>query len=97
MEELIELRPPHASLVARVFGGNGIDPNEMISWAMRLFGDAYFLSVVSDFAIEPQWRPEWIFPKILVADLFGRAFGAWNRLSQEAAPPRWKEKIDMAP
>jgi hypothetical protein len=84
----------HASLVARVFGGNGIDPNEMISWAMRLFGDAYFLSVVSDFAVEPQWRPEWISPKILVADLFGRAFGALRRLPQEAAPPSWKERID---
>ena len=86
----------HASLVVRVFGGNGIDPDEVISWAMRLCGDAYYLSVVSDFAIEPQWRPEWILPKILVADLFGRAFGAWSRLSQEAAPPSWKERIDKA-
>ena len=86
----------HASLIVRVFGGNGIDPNGMISWAMRLFGDAYYLSVVSDFAVEPQWRPEWILPKILVADLFGRAVGAWSRLSQEAAPPSWKERLDKA-
>jgi len=86
----------HASLVVRVLGGNGIDPNGMISWAMRLFGDAYFLSVVSDFAVEPQWRPEWILPKILVADLFGRAVGAWRRLSPEAAPPSWKERLDKA-
>ena len=76
----------HGSLVVRVFGGNGIDPKGMISWAMRLFGDAYFLSVVSDFAVEPQWRPEWILPKILVADLFGRAVGAWRRFPQEVAP-----------
>lgn len=86
----------HASLLVRVFGGNGVDPEEMISWAVRLRGDAYFLSVASDFAIEPQWRPEWIFPKFLVADLFGRAFGAWSGLSQEAAPPSWKERIDKA-
>ena len=86
----------HASLIVRVFGGNGVDPNEMISWAMRLFGDAYYLSVVSDFAVEPQWLPEWILPKILVADLFGRAFVVWSRLSQEAAPPSWKERIDKA-
>ena len=86
----------HASLVVRVFGGNGIDPNEMISWAMRLFGDAYYLSMVSDFAVEPQWRPEWILPKILVADLFGRAVGAWRQLSQEVAPPSWKERVDKA-
>jgi hypothetical protein len=84
----------HASLVVRVCGGRGIDPNQIISWAMRLYGDAYFLSVTSDFSVEPQWRPEWILPKILVADLFGRAAGAWHQLSQEAAPPSWKERVE---
>ena len=63
---------------------------------MRLFGDAYYLSVVSDFAVEPQWRPEWILPKILVADLFGRVVGAWRQLPQEAAPPSWKERVEKA-
>jgi hypothetical protein len=86
----------HASLVVRVCGGNGIDPKRMISWATRLFGDAYFLSVVSDFAVEPQWRPEWILPKILVADLFGRAVGAWRQLRQKTAPPSWKDRVEKA-
>ena len=86
----------HASLVVRVCGGNGIDPKRMISWATRLFGDAYFLSVVSDFAVEPQWRPEWILPKILVADLCGRVVGAWRQLPQEVAPPSWKERVEKA-
>lgn len=86
----------HASLVVRICGGRGIDPTQMIAWAMRLFGDAYFLSVVSDFAVEPQWRPEWILPKILAADIFGRAAGAWHRISQDAAPPSWKERIEKA-
>jgi hypothetical protein len=84
----------HASLVVRICGGKGIDPNQMISWAMRLFGDAYFLSVVSDFVFEPQWRPEWILPKILVADVFGRVVPTWHRLPQDAAPPSWKEQIE---
>ena len=86
----------HASLVVRVCGGNGIDPKGMISWATRLFGDAYFLAVVSDFAVEPQWRPEWILPEILVADLFGRAVGAWRQLPQETSPPSWKERVEKA-
>ena len=86
----------HASLVVRVCGGRGVDPNQIISWAMRLFGDAYYLSVVSDFAVEPQWRPEWILPKILVADLFGRMAGAWRQLSHKAAPPSWKERVEKA-
>jgi hypothetical protein len=84
----------HASLVVRVCGTNGINPDEIISWAMRLFGETYFLSVVSDFGVEPQWRPEWITPKILVADVFGRALAAWQRLSKDAAPPSWKERIE---
>jgi hypothetical protein len=101
--ETLQLRPvfwrrvaaaAHASLVVRVCGGSGIDPNGMISWAMRLFGDAYYLSVVSDFAVEPQWRPEWILPKILVADVFGRVVAAWHRLPQEAAPSSWKERVE---
>lgn len=50
--------------------------------------------MVSDFAVEPQWRPEWILPKIIVADVFGRAVGAWHRILQDAAPPSWKERIE---
>ncbi len=84
----------HASLVVRVCGGSIIDPDQMISWATRLFGDAYFLSVVSDFAVEPLWRPEWILPKILVADIFGRVVPAWHRLPQDTAPPSWRERIE---
>jgi hypothetical protein len=86
----------HASLVVRVCGASGIEPNRMMSWAMRLFSDAYYLSVVSDLAVEPQWRPEWIFPKILVADIFGRVVAAWHPLSQETVSPSWKERIDKA-
>jgi hypothetical protein len=86
----------HASLVVRVCSGSGIDPDQMISWAMRLFGDAYFLSVVSDFVVEPQWRPEWILPKILVADVFGHVVAAWQRVPQDVAPRSWKERMEKA-
>jgi hypothetical protein len=84
----------HASLVVRICGGTGIDPTQMIAWSMRLSRDAYFLSVLSDFAVEPQWRPEWILPKLLVADIFGRAVGAWRRILRDAAPPSWMERIE---
>jgi hypothetical protein len=86
----------HASLIVRAFGGNGTDPDGIISWAIHLFGDAYFLSVVSDFAVEPQWRPEWILPNIVIADLFGRALAAWHRVPKEVAPPSWKARLDKA-
>jgi hypothetical protein len=86
----------HASLVVRICGGDGIDADGIISWAMRLFGNEYFLSVVADFAVEPQWRPEWILPKILVADLFGRVVSVWRHFPQESAPTGWKERLDRA-
>jgi hypothetical protein len=84
----------HASLIARLCDGKSIDPDKIVSWAIRLFGDAYFLSVMSDFAVEPQWRPEWIIPKVLIADVFGRIAGAWRILPEDAAPVSWKERID---
>jgi hypothetical protein len=86
----------HASLVVRVCGVAGINHNELLSWAMRVSGESYFLSVLSDLAIEPQWRPEWIVPNFLVADVFGRAFGSWHRLPTETAPESRKRRIDDA-
>lgn len=86
----------HAALIVRVCGNGGIDPDEMISWAMRVSGEIYFLSVLSDFVAEPQWRPEWIVPKFLVADVFGRALAAWHRIPQGSGPPSWKKGIEKA-
>jgi hypothetical protein len=45
----------HGRTRPRVCGNGGIDPDEMISWARRVCGETYFLSVVSDFAVR---RPE---------------------------------------
>ena len=86
----------HAARVVRLCGNGGINADEIIAWAMRVSGETYYLSVVSDFVAEPQWRPEWIIPKILVADVFGRALGAFDRMLREAAPPSWKERIEKA-
>jgi hypothetical protein len=86
----------HASLVVRICESSGIKPEEISAWAMRVAGEAYFLSVLSDFAVEPQWRPEWIVTHFLVADAFGRANGTLHRIDLDKAPPTWKQKIDKA-
>jgi hypothetical protein len=85
----------HASLVVRICGTSGIKPDEIVAWAMRVSGETYFLSVVSDLAVEPQWNPEWIVPHFLLADVAGRAFGAWHRLPREVAPESWKTRLDV--
>jgi hypothetical protein len=83
----------HASLVVRICGTSGIKPDDIVAWAMRVSGETYFLSVVSDLAVEPQWNPEWIVPHFLLADVAGRALVAWRRLPGEVAPESWKTRL----
>jgi hypothetical protein len=85
----------HASLVVRICGTSGIKPDEIVAWAMRVSGETYFLSVVSDLPVEPQWHPEWIVPNFLLADVAGRALGTWHRLPGEVAPESWKIRLDV--
>jgi hypothetical protein len=84
----------HASLVVRSCKGTEIDHKGLIEWAMRQSGHAYFLSVFCDFTTDPQWRPEWIDPSFLLADVCGRAIGAWLRIPNGKAPTSWTERID---
>jgi hypothetical protein len=84
----------HASLVVRSFKGAEIDHKDLIEWSMRQSGHAYFLSVFCDFTTDPQWRPEWIDPSFLLADVCGRAIGAWLRILNDKAPTSWRERID---
>jgi hypothetical protein len=85
----------HASLLVRVCGTAGVAQEKLMSWAMHIAGESYFLSVVSDLAVEPQWRPEWIAVNFLVADTFGRVLGVWARLPQDRLTS-WKKHIDHA-
>jgi hypothetical protein len=84
----------HALLVVRSCGVTEIEPLELIKWSMRQSGDAYILSVLCDFRTDPQWRPEWIDPNILVADVCGRAGSAWSRIPKDKVPASWTERID---
>jgi hypothetical protein len=84
----------HASLVVRSCKGTEIDHKDLIEWSMRQSGHAYFLSVFSDFTTDPQWRPEWIDPSFLLADVCGRAIGAWFKIPNDKAPRSWTERID---
>ena len=84
----------HASLVVRSCRGTEIDHKDLIEWSMRQSGHAYFLSVLCDFTTDPQWRPEWIDPSFLLADVCGRAIGAWLKIPKKKVPASWTERID---
>jgi hypothetical protein len=65
-----------------------------MSWAIQLCGEEYFLSVYSDMAAEPQWRPEWADTRFMAADAFGRLYGAFLAIPGQASPASWKEGIE---
>jgi hypothetical protein len=62
---------------------------------MRLIGKTFYLSVLNDAHVEPRWRPDWISPNFLAADLYGRLLHVLQRLG-EAAPTSWRKKIEDA-
>jgi hypothetical protein len=84
----------HASLVVRACGVTEINHEELITWAMVQRGMEYFVSILMDFNTDPQWRPEWIDPRILLADVCGRALGAAWLVPKEKLPEGWKQRID---
>ena len=84
----------HALLVVRSCGVTDIDHKDLIEWSIRQSGPAYLLSVLCDFKTDPQWRPEWIDPRYLLADVCGRAIGACLRIPKDKAPASWSERID---
>jgi len=86
----------HASLVVRAWGVRGVNQDELVSWAIRVSGLRYFLSVLLDMGVEPQWRPDWILPDFLVGDVYGRARSAFHGISAESAPESWKQRINRA-
>ncbi len=54
------------------------------------------LSVYRDMSVEPQWRPDWIDLRFLMADAFGRVYAAFAALPSEIAPQSWKQRIEAA-
>lgn len=86
----------HAGLIVRTCGPSAMKPEGFLHWALRTRRLEYLLSVHLDMAAEPRWRPEWLDPGILAADLFGRVQGAVLLLSADLVPPGWQERLAKA-
>ncbi|MGJ5134359.1 hypothetical protein [Bradyrhizobium oligotrophicum] len=85
----------HASLVTRVLGGSDEGESSLLTWAMRLSGKTYYLSVLNDAHSEARWRPDWMSPNHLMADVYGRLQGSVQRLG-EGVPEIWRTKLEKA-
>jgi hypothetical protein len=84
----------HALVVVRSCGVTEIDHNDLLKWAIGQSGQSYYVSLLSDFATDPQWRPEWVESRFLVADVCGRAIGTVLRMPAERIPASWKTRAD---
>lgn len=85
----------HAALVTRVLGSNDDDEDSLLKWATRLCGKTFYISILNDAHMEPRWRPDWITPNFLAADIHGRLTHTLQRLGS-SAPSRWQKMIDDA-
>ncbi len=85
----------HASLVTRILGPGADDEISLLTWATRLRGKTFYLSVLNDAHVEPRWRPDWITPDYVAADIYGRLLGSLQRLG-DSAPNAWREKLESA-
>jgi hypothetical protein len=85
-----------AALVVRTCNVTEINHEELFQWAIAQSGESYCLSILSDFATDPQWRPEWIVHRFLVGDAIGRAWGALDAIPHGNQPERWRAHIDAA-
>src|SRR5262249_37344523 len=75
-----------ASLIVRTCGVAEMDPSKVMSWAIQICGEEYFLSVYNDMAMEPQWRPEWADRRFIAAAGFGRVYETVRAVPLRAAP-----------
>ncbi|NOJ41055.1 hypothetical protein [Bradyrhizobium australiense] len=85
----------HAALVTRVLGGNSNEEASLLSWATRISGKTFYLSVLNDADVEPRWRPDWISPNFVAADIYGRLLASLQRLGDNG-PESWRRKLEEA-
>jgi hypothetical protein len=85
----------HASLVTRILGAGTENEPSLLTWATRLAGKTFYLSVLNDAHVEPRWRPDWISPNYLAADIYGRLLESLRQID-DATSASWRKKVDDA-
>jgi hypothetical protein len=86
----------HAALVVRTLGVAKPEGEPLLTWVSRVRGNAYLLSVFNEFCEEPRWRPDWIAPRFLTADVVGRSLISSQRLPEGQLPAGWQERLTAA-
>jgi hypothetical protein len=84
----------HAALVVRAVIDGLTD--DIFDKAMKMRQDSYMLSVYAEMRESPRWKPEWIDPHSLAADVYGRAIQAVQRIPDSELPPSWVTPLSQA-
>lgn len=85
----------HACLVTRALGTNDTEDHPLLSWATRLSGKQFYLSVLNEAHVDPRWRPDWVSPEYLAADIYGRVSATLQKLGGGIGPA-WLQKLEGA-
>lgn len=70
------------------------DAPGFLGWATRNFYAIYVWHGVVDRRESPRWKPEWISPDHVFAELVGRARGALYMLAEDDRPESWTVAIE---
>jgi hypothetical protein len=85
----------HAGILADALTGMP-EPKGFLRWASQHFLPEYTWQCVVDRREAPRWKPEWVSPDHIFAELLGRARGALYLLPEEARPKSWVAALDSA-
>lgn len=72
------------------------ESERFLQWARESFYPTYFWHSVIDRRDAPQWKPDWINPDQLYAELVGRVLIAVHLIPEENRPSQWMSAIDGA-
>jgi hypothetical protein len=87
---------PHAGVLADALYHGVEDAKAFFEWSMERFFQNYRWHGRVDLREAPRWRPEWINPDHLHAELLGRISGALQGVAHAQRPQPWASAIEGA-
>src|SRR5579884_6382 len=86
----------HAGVLADALYHGVNDAKAFFEWAMQRFFRNYHWHGLVDLREAPRWRPEWINPEHLHAEVLGRINGALQGIASGERPRSWVSAIEGA-
>jgi len=85
----------HAGVLTDALRGMA-QSERFLRWSVENFSPTYVWHGVIDRREAPRWKPDWISPDHIYAELVGRVQGAVHMVPEEQRPARWIAAIEAA-